>query len=264
MTFWKHAARTLAWYLVVAAIFFGPTIAHVLTAEAKLGTIPVRRNLTPAQRILYLREEVLGTVKVNIYPYDAERGMGGGNGTGGVFTNDGYILTAAHVVEDKEYVYVTFHQLDRMAIGFDELRMEPADVLAISHQRDMAIIKLRHPERVHLTVLTLDPEDKTLKGSPFWFIGCTTGLRGGVVMSADTTTRVGSPTDVSVMRHITIGATLVDHGDSGGPAFDADGNVIGVIIAGNASDVGVITPLRNGFAELLAKAQAKAKQLAKK
>lgn len=262
MTFRRSVVRVLAWYLFAIAVLFGPTIVHVLTAESELGKLPVKVKLAPEQRILYVRETVLGTVNVDIHPYRSETGMLRGRGTGGIFTKDGYILTAAHVVEDTEYVTVTFHQLDGMAIGFDELRREPADVLAVSHKRDMAIIKLRYPERVNLTVLPVDADDKTPKGSKFWFIGCTSGIQPGIVTNPDTKALTGDERGTDTMRHIVMADTVADHGDSGGPVLDADGNIIAIVIASNGtgSDV-VLSPLRNGFAELLVEAQAKAKQL---
>lgn len=136
-----------------------------------------------------------------------------GFGSGFVLTEDGYIVTNAHVVKDAAAIVVDLpdrRQFDATVVGSDE-------------RTDVAVLKV---EATGLPVLSLG-DSGSLKvgqwvlaiGSPFGFeYTATQGIVSALARSLPNDTYVPFiQTDVAV-----------NPGNSGGPLFDLDGNVIGV------------------------------------
>ncbi len=265
MAFGKHALLLIASYLFALTVLFGPAVADILGTEARLGELPVKPKLSKQERVAYVRSIILGTVTVRVHPYDGVRGMLQGNGTGAIISDEGHILTAAHVVRGSEFVYVTFHSLDGMATGFHGLRQEPADVLAVSPERDMAIIKLRHPARVRLTTFAVAADGFPPPQARFWFVGTSSVVQSGVIVATDQTVPLGDVNapnaPPTVVRNATVARTTATQGDSGGPVCDANGTVVGILIGSDNAGIGVISPLRYGFTQLLAQAKEKERTL---
>ena len=140
-------------------------------------------------------------------------GEADGFGSGFVLSEDGYIVTNAHVVKNAQSILVSFpdrRQFDATLVGADE-------------RTDVAVLKI---EGSNFPVLTLG-DSSALKvgqwvlaiGSPFGFeYTATQGIVSALARSLPNDTYVPFiQTDVAV-----------NPGNSGGPLFDLDGNVIGV------------------------------------
>jgi serine protease Do len=264
MAFKRAVLIMFAAYIAVCAYLFGPSVMDVLEANDRLGHLPVGRGKTVDERNTLVRVHVRSTVRVGIVGYDEQRGLGEGYGTGALIDADGLILTAAHVAEGKEFLHVSFRRLDATGTGLDELRDEPADVLAVSTERDQAIIRLRHPERVRFTPLPVRADAKLPKGKAFWFIGTTSMPNKVVIAGTDEDQILGDLGDairaVSVKGVVDV-VTHARPGDSGGPVLDDQGRIVAVMIGSDGDRKGVITPLHNGFTELYAKAKERAAEL---
>ena len=136
-----------------------------------------------------------------------------GFGSGFVLTEDGYVVTNAHVVRNASEI----------SIGLPDGREFDAQIIGADDRTDVAVLKI---EATGLPVLELGDSD-TLKvgqwvltiGSPFGFeYTATQGIVSAVGRSLPSENYVPLiQTDVAV-----------NPGNSGGPLFDLDGKVVGV------------------------------------
>lgn len=149
------------------------------------------------------------------------------DGTGFIISPDGYMLTNWHVVADS-----THAQPDTIWVTMADLSLARfADVVATSHERDVALIKIRAYQGPSLTGIDWKGT-KARQGEPAALIGYPAGSgfardRGSVVrtsMTAGILSRVTS--DLIQFDGMTTG------GSSGSPVFNADGEVISVHRAG--------------------------------
>ena len=139
-----------------------------------------------------------------------------GSGGTGVHFSEGWILTAAHVVEDARQGQITFP--DGQSFPYKLMKMQHAGDVDIALLRaacankpfaPLAKSPPRHGEKIELVGL----------GGP--------GLAGGKTYRHFEMTVLNETSDV---RLVTNG--VVTYGDSGAPAFNAAGEVVGVQSAG--------------------------------
>lgn len=257
--FGRLAALLVAAYCAVAAVLLGPYVIQRFTADDRLEDIAVRPDLSGPQRNAYIRTAAGATVTFNMAIWDEDEGLQAGRGTGAIFGTEGYILTAAHVVENMEGLTVSYRLLDPTATAYEEFREEPIDVLAIDSACDMAIVKLRHPESATMKTFAYQTDADPKVGEKVWYIGSTTGVGELSVIETGATREVGSLNDREKKLHVglTIAAGLVMQGDSGGPILDGAGRIVGVVSSNNIWHRRTqFFPLSCGFAKLLAKAEA--------
>lgn len=168
-----------------------------------------------------------------------------GAGSGVIISEDGYIVTNNHVVNNATSLKVTTTD----GTEFD------AKIIGTDSQTDLAIIKI---EAQKLQAATLGDSDTLQVGDSAIAIGNPLGELGGTV-----TTGIISATD----RQITIDnetMTLlqtdaaINPGNSGGGLFNSDGNLIGIVNA-KESSTGIeglgfaipITPAKDVITELM-------------
>lgn len=148
-------------------------------------------------------------------------------GSGFFISPDGLVVTNNHVVEDAEDITVTMENGDKY----------PATLVGADPRTDVALIKVKADGKTfpHVEFSTKDPRvgDWVLAvGNPF-------GLGGTVtagIISAHNRDIGSGPYD-----YLQIDAA-VNRGNSGGPSFDLDGNVIGVntaIFSPSGGNVGI-------------------------
>lgn len=148
-------------------------------------------------------------------------------GSGFFISPDGYAVTNSHVVENGDTVEV--RTSDDKSYSAKVVGRDPLSDLAlikVEGRNDFSYVKLadRQP-RIGEWVLTV--------GSPF---GLTGTITAGIVSARERTIDIGTGEDF-----IQIDAPI-NNGDSGGPSFDVDGNVIGVnsmIFSPSGGSVGV-------------------------
>ena len=142
-----------------------------------------------------------------------EQRRGTGFGSGFIISEDGYVITNAHVVDNASEILV----------GLQDRREYPAELIGSDPTTDIALLKL---EASNLPVVTIgDSEDLRVGewvlaiGSPFGFEHTATqGIVSALARSLPDGTYVPFiQTDVAV-----------NPGNSGGPLFNTDGEVIGV------------------------------------
>jgi serine protease Do len=136
-----------------------------------------------------------------------------GMGSGFIVTADGYILTNAHVVGDA----------DEITVRLTDRREFPAKVIGTDARTDVAVIKI---EARDLPVVSIGNPAELKTGEWVLAIGSPFGLANtataGIVSATSRSVGGGSPvpfiqTDVAV-----------NPGNSGGPLFNLDGEVVGI------------------------------------
>jgi S1-C subfamily serine protease len=155
---------------------------------------------------------------------EANKNEWAGNGTGFFISKDGYLATNYHVIEDATEI-----EVDLIQSG--QKNSYKAKVISSDKQNDLAVIKIDDPKfkpypklpynlktqisDVGTNVFTLGYPMANIMGDEIKFtdgkISSKTGFQGDI-----TTYQVSVP---------------VQPGNSGGPLFDHDGNVVGVVNA---------------------------------
>lgn len=159
------------------------------------------------------------------------------SGTGFVISQDGYIMTNYHVI-----AYAAIYGYD-MTVMFNDGTSVSADVVGYLEDNDVAIIKI-DPANLKLNPVVLGDSNDLSAGDIVYAVGnplgeLTYSITDGIVSSLDrviTTTDsiTGSATSMNMFQ-IT---AAVNPGNSGGPVYNADGEVIGIVTA-KYSDSGV-------------------------
>jgi serine protease Do len=149
-----------------------------------------------------------------------------GQGSGFFITADGYAVTNNHVVQNAENVQVTS----------DDGKTYSAKVIGTDTRTDLALIKVEGKDFPYVKLADTTPRvgDWVLAvGNPFGLGGTVTA---GIVSARGRDIGAGPYDDF-----IQIDAP-VNKGNSGGPTFDVDGNVIGVntaIFSPSGGSVGI-------------------------
>lgn len=161
-------------------------------------------------------KELVQRSKPAVVRITAESRAGAGVGTGFVVSADGRIVTNLHVVAGAEDIQVRF---------LDGTELPARLITAIDLERDLAVLKVDASRA--LPTLRLGNSDEVAAGDPVIAIGNPLGVfdytvSDGIISSV----RVISST-LSVLQ-IT---APISQGSSGGPLFNADGEVIGVVRA---------------------------------
>jgi 2-alkenal reductase len=172
-------------------------------------------------------------------------------GSGFVVSNDGYILTNSHVITtagegargDKiqaaDQVFVEFQDRDRV----------PAQVVGWDIFDDVGLLKV-NPSSHSLAPVPLGDSARVAVGEPVAAIGSPFGNENSLavgVVSATERSISSLTSDYNLVDAIQIDAPI-NHGNSGGPLFDARGRVIGINAqirsqSGNAEGVGFAVPI---------------------
>jgi serine protease Do len=136
----------------------------------------------------------------------------------GVLINQSRILTAAHVVQSADLIRIQFHDGTQI----------PAVVLSSIESSDIALLKLAraHPAPV---VATLGDSSKARIGEPVFIIGSPFGLTQtlsiGHLSGRIERGLVAGGTPIELLQT----DTAINSGNSGGPMFNAAGEVIGIV-----------------------------------
>lgn len=148
---------------------------------------------------------------VSIYAASAS---GYSSGSGVVLTEDGYIITNAHVVAGARAVDVLFHDnrtLSASLVGFDAVE-------------DLAVLKV---EAGDLAPASFGDSNTLLIGEPVAALGDSLGYRStftdGIVSALDREVTVDSTTMVLIQT-----SAAINYGNSGGPLLNRYGQVMGI------------------------------------
>jgi len=154
-------------------------------------------------------------------------------GSGFVIDDEGHIVTNFHVVDGADSIEVSFSNQDTLS----------AEVVGVDPSTDLAVLKV-DASAVALTPVTLGDSDDVTVGDPVVAIGNPFGLErtvtAGIVSALQR--NVTAPNGITI-DHVIQTDAPINSGNSGGPLFDATGDVIGVNsqiqTAGGSGNVGI-------------------------
>jgi serine protease Do len=150
------------------------------------------------------------------------RGGGGpaqpqrGSGSGFVVTPDGYILTNAHVVADA----------DQVTVKMNDRREYTAKVVGIDQATDVAVIKI---EAKNLPTVRIGDPSKLRPGEWVLAIGSPFGFENSATAGIVSATSRSLPSEGN-SNYVPFIQTdvAVNPGNSGGPLFNLQGEVVGI------------------------------------
>ena len=160
------------------------------------------------------------------------------SGTGFVISEDGYILTNYHVIEDAYNTNSPITVMFSSESGYDTTEYT-AEVIGFERNNDVAVIKI---DATGLSAATLGSSSDLLVGDTVYAVGnplgeLTYSMTPGIVSATD---RVIT-TEEGRMNMFQISAA-VNEGNSGGPVYNAYGQVVGIVTAKpNTSSSGAST-----------------------
>lgn len=245
----------------VRTVFVPTTVASQPTAQrpdaSRASARPLAGNGFDPARIYAERSPGV----VTIYAEFGARAQGAtSQGSGFVVDRDGVILTNSHVittagqvgpVRGAETLYVEFQDGDRV----------PAEIVGWDLFNDVGVVRVDADDH-ELHPVPLGDSDDVIVGEPVAAIGSPFGNQNSLavgVVSATGRSIDSLTSDYSVAGAIQVDAPI-NHGNSGGPLFDAEGRVIGINAqirsrSGNAEGVGFAIPInsaRRSMEQLLA------------
>lgn len=189
----------------------------------------------------------VSTTSVNIF---GQTTTSAASGSGFVLTQDGYIVTNYHVIEDAANdssvsIEVSFANGDKYT----------AKLVGGEQDNDVAVLKI---EATGLTPITLGDSDKLVVGEDVYAIGnplgeLTYSLSDGIISALDrliTTSSTNPTTGQSESATLNVLQTncAINPGNSGGPLFDSYGNVVGIVSAKYTQSTSGVSAEGLGFA----------------
>ena len=181
-----------------------------------VAQIDTSREMTPAEVYAQNVNSTVGittSVTTNVWGYQTTAAV---SGSGFILTEDGYILTNFHVIEDSNSITVTAYDgttYDATVVGYDE-------------SNDIAVLKV---EAEGLTPVVLGDSDDLNVGDTVVAIGnplgeLTFSLTSGVVSALDREVTMSSGVTMDLIQT----DCAINSGNSGGALFNLYGEVIGI------------------------------------
>ncbi len=209
------------------------TDAETLEAEAPVSTItPVlvtnstldSDTMRPEDIYTLACQQVVGvTTEITYYNIFGQVGAAAVSGTGFILTDDGYVLTNYHVIEEA---YLGGHNVSVLSHDGTEYA---AAVVGVEADNDLAVLKI---DAAGLNAAALGDSNEMQVGQTIYTVGNPLGelsytMTSGIVSAMDRSIQTDNNTTVNMFQ---IDAA-VNTGNSGGPVYNAYGQVIGIVTA---------------------------------
>ena len=163
---------------------------------------------------------VIKTVEKNLLPTSQPMFVSSpGLGSGFLISNDGKVLTAAHVVQAA----------DKIEVEFIDGQTVPAKVIASLPRADVAVLKLDWTPS-NAVPAKLGNSDKMQLGDDVFVIGAPYGIShslsvGHVSARRKAPVSFGGPLRLELLQT----DAAINRGNSGGPLFNMSGEVVGIV-----------------------------------
>jgi len=148
----------------------------------------------------------------------------GGAGSGVILSEDGYIVTNAHVILDNNQQNVA----DTVTVRLTDGSEYPAEVIAYDTDEDIAIVKI---EAKNLKAVKCGDSDKLVVGDELLIVGNPLGELGGTVTNGIVSATEREIQVGGVTMHLIQTNAAVNPGNSGGGMFNMKGELVGVVNA---------------------------------
>ena len=202
------------------------TVPVISTVSYDTGAV----NDTAAAIYELAKQQVVGVQTDITYNVFGQTTVASVSGSGVIITEDGYILTNHHVVEDAIQ-----GGYDVTVMMYDETSYD-AEIVGYDADNDLALLKI---DATGLNAAQLGDSDNLTVGQIIYAVGNPLGelnysMTSGIVSATDRTITTESDVAMNVFQ---IDAA-VNSGNSGGPVYNSLGQVIGIVSAKYA-DTGV-------------------------
>jgi S1-C subfamily serine protease len=207
------------------------------------------------------RERAAGVVTIYAFFGNEQTATSASQGSGFVVSPKGYVLTSSHVITNAGEGGKSVHAASHVYVEFADRDRVSARVVGWDVFDDVGVLKV-DPKEHPVAPVPLGESSAVVVGEPVAAIGApfgnadslATGVVSAVHRSIDSLT-----SSFSVPDAIQTDAPI-NHGNSGGPLFDARGRVIGINAqirsdSGNAEGVGFAVPIdaaRRSMEQLIA------------
>ena len=148
----------------------------------------------------------------------------GGAGSGVILTEDGYIVTNAHVILDNNQQNVA----DTVTVRLTDGTEYPAEVKAYDTDEDIAIVKI---DAKGLKAVKCGDSDKLVVGQELVIVGNPLGELGGTVTNGIVSATEREIQVGGVTMHLIQTNAAVNPGNSGGGMFNMRGELVGIVNA---------------------------------
>lgn len=215
------AAETADTGVQLSTLSYGDTGATVTPLRAGTST----EELAATEIYTLACEQVVGiSSTIRGYNTFGQLSSAAVSGTGFIISEDGYILTNNHVVEDA------YDDGGTVTVMLHDGSEYPAEIVGVaSGDTDVAVLKI---EATGLKPVTFGDSDEMLVGEDIYVVGNPLGeltytMTAGIVSALDRAVAFDSSTKISMFQL----DAAVNSGNSGGPVYNACGEVIGVVTA---------------------------------
>jgi S1-C subfamily serine protease len=216
---WLHASATRTVVVRAPAPSAGDPVAPVVAARPLLGN-----GFQPAQ---IFRTRAAGVVTIVSY-FDAPTSSGG-QGSGFVVSSGGLILTNAHVVTTAGQTGGKTVPASKVYVEFSDGDRVTAHVVGVDLFDDVGLLRI-DPRQHALDPVPLGNSSRVIVGEPVAAIGSPFGNADSLSVGVVSAIRRSIPSLTSNYDLVDAIQTdaPINHGNSGGPLFDARGRAIGI------------------------------------
>lgn len=225
------------------------------TGASKVDSMPVRPSPTPTinrTAIVNIAAEVYHKAIGSTLQLVAKMGDGAMSGTGTMITKSGYFITNAHVVMELAKNHQTVINLSEEIYGQsgEKNYRFVAELIYANTAIDLALLKTE--PNSSLVPVSFAAQD-AFPGEAVYAIGNSKGeglcIVEGIV--SDIHRKIGNIDAIMISAPVT-------HGNSGGPVFDAEGKLVGIVQSGrtDVSAMNYVIPIKM-ISEFLEEARRK-------
>ncbi len=201
-----------------------PSVVNITTSSTVPNRQELNPQLPPGSPFEDLFRDFMDREK-NGAPRRQRRGTALGSGF--IISDNGYVVTNNHVIENADQIEIEF---------FDGRLME-ASVVGTDPKTDIALLKVRAQDK--LNFVSFGDSNKAKVGD--WVLAIGNPLGQGFSVSAGIISARGRALSGSYDDFIQTDAAI-NRGNSGGPLFNMEGEVIGVntaILSPNGGSIGI-------------------------
>jgi 2-alkenal reductase len=236
----RFAAILAVWALALATLYVGEPYVRTWLLAAEEPR-PVAERL-PASDDNQLGAEIFeraAPAVVFIFSELDRVAEAGGAGSGIVWDEAGHIVTNYHVVQEARQI----------AVRFELGRAEPAEVVGVSPDHELAVLRVRRPAGPIPEPIPLGSVDDLRVGHTVYAIGNPFGLARtltrGIVSALDRTLPTNGARELTGIIQTD---AAINPGNSGGPLLDESGRLVGVTTAivsasGASAGIGFAVPV---------------------
>jgi len=188
----------------------------VLLLSCGLETSTYAQQLRDAFRNVQQTVVIVRTEQTGLAPFPQQGPVSlNGLGSGVLISNDGKVLTAAHLVQSA----------DNIGVEFSEGELIPARVMGCSFSADVALLQLERKPTRYLPA-KLGDSDSAEVGDEIFVVGAPYGITRTLTAGHVSGRRaLNSTSSVEFLQT----DAAINSGNSGSPLFNLNGEVIGIV-----------------------------------